>query len=459
MDDEEAAAPEQLPERRPVEIIDELIGDGLIDLAAAVASELRAVELAEVLDYLDGDEHEALVRALPAEVVAPALEYLSSRGLEDTVEYLTPEEITDTLSSVADDVATDMVQALDEDVAAQVMEALPEERRLELENLLTYDEETAGGHMTGQVVTVAPHLTASETIVYLRELDADPSRPFYLYVTDEDRRLLGVLSLRSLITSHAQTPVTELMVSDVVTVLASMDQEEAARVIQRHNLQSLPVVDDDGHLLGAVTADDLFDVLEEEATEDLYRLAGVGEDEDLRNVFDSIRNRLPWLVVNLGTAMLAAWVVSRFEVTLAQVVVLAAFMPVVSGIGGNAGVQTLTVVVRSLAIGEILRRDTLDIIWHEIRVGLTMGTAVGLLVAAVAVGWVGNGWLGLVVGGALSVNVLVGVTLGVLIPMSLDRLDQDPALSGGIWLTMCTDAGGFLIYLTFATLLLDRIRG
>ena len=217
------------------------------------------------------------------------------------------------------------------------------------------------------------------------------------------------------------------------------------------------MVDGDGRLLGAVTADDLLDVLEEEATEDIYRLAGVGEDEDLRNVVASIRNRLPWLVVNLGTAMLAAWVVSRFEATLAQVVVLAAFMPVVAGIGGNAGVQTLTVVVRSLAIGEILRRDTLAIIWHELRVGLTMGTLVGTLVAAVAIGWVGNGWLGLVVGGALSVNVLVGVTLGVIIPMTLHRLNQDPALSGGIWLTMCTDAGGFLTYLTFATIFIEHI--
>jgi magnesium transporter len=455
MDDEETSAEE---ERSTVEIIDELLADGLIDRAVAVASDLRAADLAEVLDYLDGDAHEALVRAMPAEVVAPALEYLSSRGLEDTVTLLSPEELTDTLSTVADDVATDMVQALDEDVATQVMEALPEERRLELENLLSYDEETAGGHMTGQVITVLPHLTASDTIVYLRSLEADASRPFYLYVTDEYRHLLGVLSLRSLITSNARTPVTELMASDIVSVPATMDQEETARLIQRHNLQSLPVVDDDGRLLGAVTADDLLDVLEEEATEDIYRLAGVGEDEDLRNVTASIRNRLPWLVVNLGTAMLAAWVVSRFGATLAEVVVLTAFMPVVAGLGGNAGVQTLTVVVRSLAIGEILRRDTAAIVWHELRVGLSMGVVVGALVALIAIAWVGNPWLGVVVGGALSVNVLMGVTLGVLIPMGLHRLDQDPALSGGIWLTMCTDAGGFLTYLTFATLLLDRIQ-
>jgi magnesium transporter len=454
MDDEDVTG----EARRAVEIIDELLADGLLDRAVAVASDLRAPELAEVLDYLDGDAHEALVRAMPADVVAPALEYLTSRGLEETVAFLSAQELTDTLSTVADDVATDMVQALDEDVATQVMESLPEERRLELEHLLAYDEETAGGHMTGQVITVPPHLSASDTIVHLRSIETDTSRPFYLYVTDEDRRLLGVLSIRALITSNARTPVSELMEADIVSVPASMDQEDAARLIQRHSLQSLPVVDADGRLLGAVTADDLVDVLEEEATEDIYRMAGVSEDEELHGVATSVRNRLPWLIVNLGTAMLAAWVVTQFESTLARVAVLAAFMPVVAGQGGNAGIQTLTVVVRSLALGEILRRDTLEVVWHELRVGLTVGAATGVLVGVASYLWLGNPWLGLVVGSALWANVLVGVLSGVLIPMGLHRLDQDPALSAGIWVTMCTDITGFTVYLGLATLLLGRIE-
>ena len=406
-------------ERSTIEVIDRLLADGLLDRAVAVASELRAPDLAEVLDYLDGDAHEALVFAMPSEVVGPALEYLSSRGLEDTVSFLSPEALTDTLSTVADDVATDMVQALDEDVATQVMESLPEERRLELENLLSYDEETAGGHMTGQVITVVPSLTASETIVYLRSLETDASRPFYLYVTDEHRHLLGVLSLRALITSRANTPVSDLMVSDVVSVPATMDQEETARLIQRHNLQSLPVVDDAGRLLGAVTADDLLDVLEEEATEDIYRMVGVNEDEDLRRVWASVRNRLPWLVMNLFTATIAAWVVSQFETTLARAAVIAAFMPVVAGQGGNTGVQTLTVVVRSLALGEILLRDTASVIWHELRVGLTMGIVTGTLIAAISQLWIGNPWLGFAVGISLCANVVVGCLFGVLIPMGL----------------------------------------
>jgi magnesium transporter len=455
MDDEDVTG----EARRAVEIIDELLADGLLDRAVAVASDLRAPELAEVLDYLDGDAHEALVRAMPADVVAPALEYLTSRGLEETVAFLSTQELTDTLSTVADDVAADMVQALDEDVATQVMESLPEARRLELEHLLAYDEETAGGHMTGQVITVPPHLSASDTIVHLRSIETDTSRPFYLYVTDEDRRLLGVLSIRALITSNARTPVGELMDTDIVSIPADMDQEDAARLIQRQNLQSLPVVDAEGRLLGAVTADDLLDVLEEEATEDIYRMAGVSEDEDLRGVATSVRNRLPWLVVNLGTAMIAAWVVTQFEGTLARVAVLAAFMPVVAAQGGNAGIQTLTVVVRSLALGEILRRDTLEVVWHELRVGLTVGAVNGVLVGVASYLWMGNPWLGLIVCAALWANVLVGVLSGVLIPMALHRLNQDPALSAGIWVTMCTDISGFTVYLGLATLLLRRIEG
>ncbi len=443
-------------ERRPFEAVVELLRDDEPYRAVAAAMELRPAELAELLDYLDSDDHEAMVHALPPEVLAPALEYLSSRGLEETVALFTAEELTDTISTVADDIATDMVQALDEDVATQVMESLTEQRRHELEVLLSYDEETAGGHMTGQVITVPPHFTAGETIGHLRQTQADPSQPFYLYVTDQDRHLLGVLSLRSLITSHADTPVGELMIQ-AVTVPAWLDQEETARLIQRHNLQSLPVVDDDGCILGAVTADDLIDVLQEEATEDIYRMAGVHENEDLRRVWSSVRHRLPWLVVNLGTALIAAWVVSRFEGTLARVAVLAAFMPVVGGQGGNAGIQTLTVVVRSLALGEVLLRDTAQIVWHEVRVGLTTGTATGLLVGLVAYLWMGNGWLGLVVGLALWSNVLVGVSFGVLIPMGLQRFDQDPALSAGIWLTMLTDVIGFAVYLGLATALLSRI--
>jgi magnesium transporter len=266
-----------------------------------------------------------------------------------------------------------------------------------------------------------------------------------------------VLNLRSVITSSPETPILDVALTDVVTVTPDTDQEEAARTLKRYKLLSLPVVDEDGRLLGTITADDLLDVLEDEATEDMFRLAGVDEEEDLRSVFRSVRFRLPWLQVNLLTALLAAFTVAMFEDTLTRAAVIAAFLPVVAGMGGNAGIQTLTVVVRSLALGRLSGRNTRAVLVHEVAVGLLMGAATGILLSIVTLLWQGNPTLGVVVGLALVGNVVVGTVAGLLIPMGLRWLGQDPALSGGIWLTTCTDVCGFLIYLGLATALISRI--
>ena len=248
-----------------------------------------------------------------------------------------------------------------------------------------------------------------------------------------------------------------IAVTDLVTVTADTDQEEAARVLKRYKLLSLPVVDDDHRLLGSLTADDLIDVLEDEATEDMFRQVGVHEDEDLRSIRRSIRFRLPWLLVNLVTVMFAAFIVSLFEDTVARVAVLAAFLPVVAGQGGNAGIQTLTVVIRSLALGRLAGRNMMQVIAHELAVGLVTGVVTGAGVALVAMLWQGNAALGIIVGVALVANVVFGVLAGVIIPMGLQRLRQDPALSAGIWLTTITDVLGFLVFLSLAALLVDAI--
>jgi magnesium transporter len=248
------------------------------------------------------------------------------------------------------------------------------------------------------------------------------------------------------------------MVPDPVSVNAGTDQEEAARLLKQYKLLALPVVDDHHHLVGALTADDLLDVLEDEATEDMFRIVGVSEEEDLRSIWRSVRHRLPWLSVNLLTVLAAAWMVSLFEDTLARVAVLAAFLPVIGGMGGNAGIQTVTVVVRSLALGRLALTDTLDVVTRELLAGLVVGAATGAAVAALTIAWQGNPWLGVIVGLALLTNVVVGVVAGVLIPMTLHRLRQDPALSSGIWLTTTTDLLGFLAFLGLATVLISRIE-
>ena len=396
-------------------------------------------------------------RLAPRELGA-ALTYLEPHYREDLLVGLAPERIAQVMEVVADDVATDIVQDLPEEIGSQVLAALSLRQQHAISHLMAHDEESAGGRMTGQRIAMPPHRLAGEVIDDLRSIRPDATQPFYIYVTDDDGRLEGVVNLRSLLIAPAQTPIAELTLrNDLVSVNASTDQEEAARLLKRYKLLSLPVVDDDGHLIGALTADDPIDVLEDEATEDMFRQVGVHEDEDLRSIVRSVRFRLPWLMVNLVTVLLAGFVVALFESTVARVAVLAAFLPVVAGQGGNAGIQTLTVVIRSLAVGRLRGRDLWRVVLHEAATGLLNGLVVGVAVGLVAWLWQGNAALGLIVGLALAANMLVGVIAGVLIPMGLQRFRSDPALSAGIWLTTATDVLGFAVFLTLAALFVSAI--
>jgi magnesium transporter len=436
--------------RAPAALLVELLEAGQDEAAVALARSLHPAELANACASVHGELRDLLVEQLAPDEVGAMLGYLEPHYREDFLVGLGPDRIAEILRTVPDDVATDVVQELPDATGAAVMEAVPDLQQAAIDVLMEHGAETAGGRMTGQRVSVSPNLAAGEVIEQLRSLRPDVEQPFYIYVTDAAGRLEGVLNLRSLITSQPGTPVTSIATTDLVTVTADTDQEEAARILKRYKLLSLPVVDNEHRLLGALTADDLIDVLEDEATEDMFRQVGVHEDEDLRSIRRSIRYRLPWLMVNLVTVLGAAFVVSLFEDTVARVAVLAAFLPVVAGQGGNAGIQTLTVVIRSLALGRLEGRNMARVIGHELAVGLVTGLVTGAGVALVAMWWQGNPTLGLVVGAALVANVVVGV-------VGLQRLRQDPALSAGIWLTTTTDVLGFLVFLSLAALLVEAI--
>ena len=446
------------PEIEPAAILAERLEEGDAAGAIALAHELHPAELANAFAGIDNEVRELLVEELAPEEVGATLAYLEPHYRGGLLIGLEPSRIAEILGRVADDVATDVVQELPEEVRRRVLEAVPLRQQHAIDVLLQHDEDSAGGRMTGRRIAMPPDRLAGEVIDELRSLRPDTEQPFYIYVTDEQDRLDGVLNLRSLITAPADTPIAELRSPDVVSVTADTDQEEAARVLKRYKLLSLPVVDGDGHLLGTLTADDLIDVLEDEATEDMFRQIGVHKDEDLRSVMRSVRFRLPWLLVNLVTVLLAAFVVSLFEDTVGRVAVLAAFLPVVAGQGGNAGIQTLTVVIRSLALGRLAGRNLTQVVAHELGAGLITGLVTGTAVGVVAMVWQGSVALGFVVGIALMANVLVGVLAGVLIPMGLQRLRQDPALSAGIWLTTATDVAGFLVFLSLAALFVEAIE-
>ena len=425
--------------------------------ALTLAHELHPAQLAEAFAGVDREVTDLLVLRLTPRELGASLAYLEPHYREDLLVDLDPGRIASVLEHVADDIATDVVQELPEDVGHAVLAAIPERQQHAIDALMEHHEESAGGRMTGQLIAVLPDRVAGDVIDDLRSIQPDATQPFYVYIRDADGRLGGVVNLRSLVIAPPRTPIADLATVDVISVTASTDQEEAARLLKRYKLLSLPVVDDDGHLLGALTADDLIEVLEDEATEDMFRQVGVHEDEDLRSVRRSIRFRLPWLMVNLLTVLGAAVVVAAFEDTVARVALLAAFLPVVAGQGGNAGIQTLTVVVRSLAVGRLAGRNLWRVVLHEATTGLVNGVVIGVAVGVAAWLWQGNATLGVVVGVALAINMLVGVIAGVLIPMGLQRFRQDPALSAGIWLTTATDVLGFLVFLSLATLLVDAI--
>jgi magnesium transporter len=302
-------------------------------------------------------------------------------------------------------------------------------------------------------------MTVEEAIAFLRATKPLAEEAYYLYVLDGMNRLQGVVSLRQLIVADPTARIENVMATDIASVAPDTDQEEAARLLQHYRLRSLPVVDEGGVLSGIITADDVIDVIQEEATEDMYRMVGVGGDETaLGPVTESLRRRVPWLIVNLFTAFLSALTVSLFQGTIEKVSTLAAFMPVIAGHGGNTGTQVTTLVVRGIALDEVRPSDAAVIVAKEIAFGLIHGVIVGTMTAGLAYVLSGNYWLSIVVFGAMVGNVLVAGVMGAIIPLGMRMVKIDPALASAIWLTTFTDVAGFLMLLGAGALLVSHLQ-
>src|SRR5688572_6420013 len=321
-----------------------------------------------------------------------------------------------------------------------------------VENLLEYDEQTAGRIMNPHVFALSEDMTVGEAITEL-QTNRDVEMVFYLYVVDERNHLVGVVSLRRLLLVSPETPLKRIMTADLMSARVDTDQEEVARQVASYNLLAIPVVDEENKLVGVITVDDIIDVIKDEATEDIYRMAGVaGDDSAFTPPGESLRKRLPWLGVNLVTAFVAASVVALFEGTIALLPVLAVFMPIVAGMGGNAGTQTLTVIVRGIALGELNWGNSRKALTKEAIVGIGNGVALGLVAALVA--WItrGNPVLGLILCAAMIINMFVAATAGTLVPLGLRAANVDPALASSVFITTLTDVFGFFSFLGLATL-------
>ena len=384
-----------------------------------------------------------------------AMEALSELGPEAGAALLadrSAEEIVKLTQELPSDDAAAIIDHLPEELSAAVLELLQQKKTGgEVGELLEYAEQTAGRIMNPKVFALSEDMTAGEAITALQG-SRDVEMVFYLYVIDSRRHLVGVVSLRRLLLVPPATPLKRIMTTDLISVRVDMDQEEVARQVASYNLLAIPVVDEENKLVGIITVDDVIDVIKDEATEDVYRLAGVaGDDRVFTRPIESLRKRVPWLQVNLVTAFIAAFVVGLFENTIAKVTVLAMFMPVVAGMGGNAATQPRTVIVRGIALGELTWANTRKALFKEATVGIGNGLATGAVAALVVWVWKGDPTLGLIIGAAMVINMFVAAIAGTLIPLSLRALKVDPALASSVFITTLTDVFGFLSFLGLAT--------
>jgi magnesium transporter len=412
-------------------------------------------DLAQVFTELPDKEREAAFTLLFERNGRLAMEALTELGPESGAPLLatrSAEEIARLAQDIESDDAAALIDNLPEDLSAAVLELMQPKESKVVEHLLEYEERTAGRIMNPSVFALNEDVTVGEAITEIQS-SRDVEMVFYLYVVDERHHLVGVVSLRRLLLVSPETPLKRIMTADFFSVRVDMDQEEVARLVAAYNLLAIPVVDEESKLVGVITVDDVIDVIKDEATEDIYRLAGVAGDE---RVFtpakESLRKRLPWLGINLATAFLAASVVGMFTGTIDALPILAAFMPIVAGMGGNAATQTLTVIVRGIALGELTWGNSRKALLKEALVGLGNGVALGVVAAAVAWAFRGDPVLGVVLGAAMVINMFVAATAGVLIPLGLRAANVDPALASSVFITTMTDVFGFLSFLGLATI-------
>jgi magnesium transporter len=396
----------------------------------------------------------------------------NSRLAMEALSELEPEAGARLLADRSADEIVKLTQELPSDDAAAIIDYLPEELSAavleqiqkrpaasDVGELLEYPEQTAGRIMNPKVFALSEDMTAGEAITAVQSA-RDVEVVFYLYIIDSRRHLVGVASLRRLLLVPPTTPLKRIMTTDIISVRADMDQEEVARQVASYNLLAIPVVDEENKLVGVITVDDVIDVIKDEATEDVYRLAGVSSDDRVfTSPIESLRKRLPWLQVNLVTAFVAASVVAIFEGAIYRWSALAVFMPVVAGMGGNAATQTLTVIVRGIALGELTWANTRKALLKEAAVGIGNGVACGVIAAIVVWIWKGSPALGAVIGAAMVINMFVAATAGTLIPLGLRALKVDPALASSVFITTLTDVFGFLSFLGLATMVLRYAGG
>lgn len=437
-------------------IIDQLhsvLQDEDYDAARRLLAEIHPSEIADAMEGLPGKSRQAVWSLIAPDKQGDVLSELQVAVRTELLEQMQPHEVAYATKDLDTDDVADIIQELPEAMKDTVMLAMDEQKRQHLASVLSYPEDTAGGLMNTDVISVRADVTLDVVTRYLRQLGSIPEQTDDLMVIDRENNYLGVLALADVLIKPPESTVGEFM-TEKPPILATTHETEVAKMFEQRDLFSAAVVNDENKLLGRITVDDVVDVIQEEAEHTVRSMAGLGYDDMFAPVITSARRRAVWLGINLLTAFLAAAVIGQFEDTIKQLVALAVLMPIVASMGGIAGNQTLTIAIRGLALGQIGRSNARVLLLKEMLVGILNGMVWALVVAVIVVLWFGDWPLGAIIGLAMVINLIVAAFAGAMIPLVLKRMGVDPAIAGGVLLTTVTDVVGFLTFLGLATLFL-----
>lgn len=436
------------------EALTELIRTNQTEALKAELADRHEADIAEIITVLPAELRRNMLEQIGADLPAEVFAELDDATRDDVLDIIDTDTVIAKVQELDSDDAVFVLEDMDDAERQEVLEQIPQTDRLVLERSLDYPEDSAGRLMQSEFISVPPFWTVGQTIDYLRETADLPDDFLEIYVTDPTHTPIGVVHLAEILRAQRPRAMESLLHDDFTIIEASIDREEVARLFERYNLVSAPVVDDDQRLIGVITADDVFEVIAEEAGEDILRLGGVGDEAVTDTVFETARGRVSWLFLNLLTAVAASLVIGLFDASIEKMVALAILMPIVASMGGNAGTQTLTITVRGLATQELLPVNAARVIYRELGVGFLNGFIFAVVTGIVGALWFDDAMLGAVLAAAMIVNLVVAALAGILIPISLDRMGIDPAVASSVFVTTVTDVIGFFAFLGFATLLL-----
>ncbi len=418
-----------------------------------IIATLHPSEIADILESVPGREREKLWSLIDAEIEGDVLSHMQDAVRAELLEHMPPDEVVDATKDLeADDVA-DILQDLPEDIAETILQSMDEQNRQRLSSVLTYPEDTAGGLMNVDVVAIRADVPLDVVTRYLRLLGKIPLKTDNIMVVDRKNKYLGVLPLTELLIRDQDTKVSQWMEEEPY-IFVNTPAKEVAKTFEQRDLVSAAVINEKGFLLGRITVDDVVDVIQEEAEQTLRSMAGLSNEEMFSPIITSTKRRALWLGINLLTAFLGAWVIGRFEDTIQQLVALAILMPVVAGMGGIAGSQTLTIAIRGIALGHIAKTNIKPLLIKELSIGILNGIFWSSVVAIIVIIWFGQFSLGIIIGASMIINLIIAALAGATIPIILKHYGIDPAIAGGVILTTVTDVVGFITFLGLATIFL-----